>query len=183
MNTAADDQHPPKEHHWTAGTLALFILLVALGVVLVQNAWLPKDVYLDSLPYEVLASGDQEPVNNQNRNGETLQIHTTYYPVGVAVQADTTIELRSIPPNQRYFVAEIGLDGQLIAGSPAAVVFTVIADGTVLYESPVMTHGMRPRQIHVPVAGRQVLTLEVTSPDDSTQDDHAIWAVARFSSK
>lgn len=183
MTESPPPQSPPRES-WTAGTLALLILLAALGVFLVQHSWTPKDIYLADLPYEVLESGEMEPVNNQTPDGETLQIFTTYYPVGIVTQANTRIELRGIPANQRYFVAEIGLDARnVVPGSPGGVVFTVMADGTVLYESPVMTREMPPRLVHVPIQGRNTLTLQTRSPDEDTRDDFGIWAMARFSSK
>lgn len=175
---------------WTAGGIAAVILMAAFASILIQETYQPDDVFISDLPYEVLASEDPEPLDDAGfpleEEGEPrpLQIHNTFYPKGIAVAANAEIELREWPPGYRFFRAEVGIDGAAVPGGPASVIFTVLADGTVLYESPVMRAGMPPRLIYVPIDdNRNSLTLRVTDAGDGQVADHAVWAMARFTAE
>lgn len=168
---------------WTSGQVASLILLLVICAVLVWNAYHPQDIYLGDLSFETLVGDKYEPRKDTSVLGKTLQIHTTYYPKGVGTHANSEIHTRFIPEGYSFFAAEIGVDAEVGPNSPASVIFSVYAggaDGTLLYESPVLRAGMPPRLVYVPVRGRRSLTLVVRDAGDGNEADHADWAMARF---
>ncbi len=75
------------------------------------------------------------------------------------------------------FTASVGRDDSHREGS---VVFRVMGDGRLLYESPVTRGGEPPRPVDVPLAGVAELVLVVDDAGDGTHFDHADWAEARL---
>jgi len=166
---------------WTAGRAAAIVLLAILCGALVWNAYSPEDIFFSDLKYELLAGEKFEPQKDVSAQGRTLQIGQSYYPKGMGVHANSELNLRFVPEPYSYFAAEIGIDSEVPADSPAAVVFSVFADGTQLYESPIMKPGMSPRLVYVPIRGRRTLTLKaIAVNDESKEGAHADWAMARF---
>ncbi len=171
---------PPQPGGWTPGQIAAVVILTVLCAVLVWNAYSPEDIYLSDLTFEVLEQERFEMRKDTSVEGDTIAIDKTYYPKGVGVHANSTLFVRFIPHGYRHFVAEIGIDKEVPPEMDSSVVFSVIADGTLLYESPVLKQGMPPRLVHVPIAGRKTLTLNVTDAGDGNEGDRANWAMARF---
>ncbi len=179
QNTLIEDPCT-TQNEWTAGRISTVIFLVALGAVLVYNAYIPDDIYFSDLDYEVIQSDRYEPKDDTSVNGRTLQIHTTYYPKGLSVNANSEIFLRIIPDGYTHFTAEIGIDAEVEEKNAASAIFSVLSDGALLYESPVLRSGMAPRLVHVPVEGRRTLVLKVSDAGDGSEYDRANWAMARF---
>ncbi len=165
---------------WTAGRLAALIVLAIVCAVLVWNAYTPIDIFFTDLKYEVLAGDRFDPRSDATVEGNPLRIYHTFYPKGLGVHANSEVFLRFIPDGYSFFTAEIGVDHEAGEESSASVIFTVLSDGTLLYESPIMKSGMPPRQIYVHVKNRKTLTLKVTDAGDGNDSDHADWAMARF---
>ncbi|MEW6237942.1 MAG: NPCBM/NEW2 domain-containing protein [Candidatus Omnitrophota bacterium] len=166
---------------WTAGRVASIVLLAILCGALVWNAYSPEDIFFSDLKYELLVGEKFEPQKDVSVQGRTLQIGQSYYPKGMGVHANSELNLRFVPESYSYFAAEIGIDAEVPADSPAAVVFSVFSDGTQLYESPIMKPGMPPRLVYVPIRGRRTLTLKAIAADDGAKEGaHADWAMARF---
>lgn len=174
-----DSSTPPPPSAWSGWQYGLLAVFAGLCAALVLNAWQRPDIHLTDLKFDVLA-GENEPLIDKGWDGKPLQIANSIYPKGLAVEPGSVIELRYLPNNYDWFAAEAGISSTHIPGGPEAAVFRVIADGTVLYESPVMRPGMAPRLIHVPIAGRKTLTLRVeTAPDDASAAK-AVWGWPRF---
>ncbi len=169
-----------KRGEWTAGRTAAIILLAVFCGVLVWNAYTPADIFFNDLKYEVMVGDRFQPRDDASVEGNPLRIQDTFYPKGLGVHANSEIFLRFIPDGYSFFMAEIGIDHEVGEESPASVIFTVMSDGTLMYESPVIQAGMPPRQIYVHVKGRKTLTLKVSDAVDGNEGDHADWALARF---
>ena len=76
------------------------------------------------------------------------------------------------------FTAEIGVDDEV--GDNGSVVFQVLGDDVVLFESAIL-YGTSPTQvISVDVRGKNELRLKVLSGDDGNGYDHADWADAKL---
>ncbi len=182
-STTPATKSPERDDHysnWTTGRIAAIILLVILCASLVWNAYTWEDIYYADLDYDVVSSDTYEPQKDKSVLGRTLKISDTYYPKGLGVHANTEIHLRWVPPSYTYFTAEIGIDADAEETTNASVIFSVIADGTLLYQSPILKAGMLPRLIYVPIRGRRTLTLKVDDAGDGTENDYAVWAMARF---
>lgn len=183
----SDPSHSSKPKNdptpWTAGGIAFLILLAVFCAFLVMNAFHREDIFFTDVMFESMIPSEIESVIDGSASlggvPHALQIHQTYYPRGLGVYTPSEIETRHIPPGYSYFMAEIGVDAQILPGGPAAVIFTVLGDGTVLYESPPLRPGMEPRQVYAPIAGRQKLTLRAVSAIEGIEVP-VNWALARF---
>ncbi|MBD3267090.1 hypothetical protein GF373_10515 [bacterium] len=166
---------------WTTERIVALILLAMLCSILVWKAYHPEDIYLVDIQYEFLqGSIEFEPKIDENRHSDAIQIDNTFYPRGLSVKANNDLRCRFIPQGYRFFVTEIGMDATLGKDSPASAVFRIMADGTLLYESPVMTPNMAPRFVRVSVKGRHELRLQVHDAGDGDAEDYAHWAMCRF---
>ncbi|MDP8244476.1 MAG: NPCBM/NEW2 domain-containing protein [Candidatus Hinthialibacter antarcticus] len=170
---------PTSTTSWTPLQIAFLIILAISCAGLVWNAYAPADIPFADLKFEAL-EGDSEPLINIGWNQRPLQIQNKNYPIGLAVETDSLIELRYLPNGYRYFSAEIGVSADEAAGGPNGIVFTVLSEGTVLYQSPVMRPGMPPRLVWVPVLDRQTLALKTERASDDAPGGRAVWALARF---
>src|SRR5262245_4415366 len=123
------------------------------------------------------------PVSRDHSNGEsaandggTITLNGTTFAKGLGVHAPSSIELR---PNGKCstFTAGIGVDDEV--GSNGSVIFQVWGDGTLLFQSGVMTGSSATRNGNVNIAGRTSLRLAVAGGVDTMNSDHADWANAR----
>lgn len=139
-----------------------------LKLNIVNNGWGPAE--LDSANGEQ-AAGDGGPIT----------LNGTVYKKGLGVHAPSDIRfaLPQVAYGYRTFMASIGVDDySTTAGS---VVFKVIIDGAVAYDSGVMTPSSATKNIKVAIpAGANELKLVVTNAGDNGNSDHADWANARI---
>jgi len=75
------------------------------------------------------------------------------------------------------FTAQVGVDDEVGAGG--SVVFQVLADGKLLYDSQKTTGADTAKPIDVDVTGAYFVNLVVTDAGDSNAMDHADWADAK----
>lgn len=170
---------PTPSSSWTPLQKAFLVFLVLACSAMVWNAYSPADVPFADLDFEAL-EGESEPLINIAWDGAPLQIQNKVYPIGLAVETDSLIELRYLPNGYRYFSAEIGVSADEAAGGPNGALFTVLSEGTVLYQSPVMRAGMSPRLVWVPVLDRQTLALKTERAGPDAPQSRAVWGLARF---
>jgi hypothetical protein len=163
----------------TAWGARLVIPLESIGRLMVQNGRFqflsdmrPVDVrhtpYLDvSRPHRV----------NESVSGGPLRLGGTRFSRGLGVHArsDLAYELAS---GYKTFAAVIGVDAAV--GGAGSVLFRVLGDDRVLYESPVLRGGDAPLPIRVDVRGVLLLRLVVDFADNGDLADHADWANAHL---
>lgn len=124
-------------------------------------------------PYEVNASNGERPAGD----GRTLTINGTSYPKGLGVHAASQL-VYALGGTCSTFSAEVGVDDEV--GTVGSVVFQVLADGDLVFESGLMTGRDPARSVSVSVAGKQQLTLRVTDGGDGVKFDHGDWANAKI---
>jgi hypothetical protein len=95
--------------------------------------------------------------------------------IGVHARSDLTYELAG---GYSTFAAVIGVDAAV--GGAGSVLFRVLGDERVLYESPVLRGGDAPLPIRVDVRGVLLLRLVVDFADNGDLADHANWANAHL---
>jgi len=76
------------------------------------------------------------------------------------------------------FTAQVGIDDEVATGG--SVVFQVYADGTLLFDSGLMTSASPTKAVNVSVSGKNELRLLVTDGGDGNSADHADWADAKI---
>jgi hypothetical protein len=180
---AGDEASPAKElqriqlrSDW-AGNLSL--PMASVGRILVQNG---RCVFVSDLrPVEARQTPYLDGAHpyrvNQSQAGGPLQIGGTRFGRGLGVRSrsDLTYELAA---GYKAFAAVIGVDAA--AGGAGSVIFRVLGDDKVLYESPVVRGGDEPRAVRVDVSGVLLLRLVVDFADNGDIGDYADWGNARL---
>ena len=125
------------------------------------------------------------PAERNQSNGETAagdgivaSVGGVSYVKAVGVHAGSDLSVSLAGACERFTVAA-GIDGE-VTSSQASVVFSVVADGTTLYTSPVVTVASGPVSVDLNVTGRSALRLVVADGGNGIAYDHADWAGARL---
>ena len=110
-------------------------------------------------------------------SGKALLLGGRRFERGLGVHSRTEMVYR-INGAFEQLVAEIGIDDDF--RPRGSVVFQVLGDGGVIFDSGAVTGRDEPRHINVPVSGIEELSLIVDFGADLDLADHAIWGDARL---
>ena len=99
----------------------------------------------------------------------------TYSGVGTHAYSQMRV---SLDGKAREFTALVGVDDEV--QPRASVQFQITGDGKILFTSPVMRKGDKPRKVKVNLKGVKIVVLEVLPTADGNNNDHANWAEAFF---
>ncbi len=121
------------------------------------------------------AERDQSNGEQLTSDGTVQAVNGAYYLKGVGVHAASDVAV-GVSGCSR-FTATLGVDGE--TAGRGTVVFSLVADGTTVYTSPVVT-STTPSQVDVGIAGHTTLHLVVSNGGDGIDYDHADWADARL---
>jgi len=115
---------------------------------------------------------------NRNCKGEVLSLGGNHYSWGLGVHADSELSY-AIGGRFKTFAATVGIDDKV--GAQGSVVFALLGDAKLLAKTDVLRGGDKaPKELSVPVAGVNTLTLQVSSAGDMDLGDCANWADARL---
>ena len=101
------------------------------------------------------------------------------YRSGLGVHAVSEIGY-PVDPRYTVFTAAIGVEDSA-SNSPGSVVFTVYADNTVKYRSPVMRWGSPTLNLELDLSGAEQIKLVMDDAGDGIAADHGAWAEAKMS--
>ncbi|MDR2850392.1 MAG: NPCBM/NEW2 domain-containing protein, partial [Verrucomicrobiota bacterium] len=155
-------------------------LLSSLLSSLVSLLALPSlaaDVPLSSLDIAKTTQGWKEAARDANLLGGRLSVAGQVYANGVATH--TTSELYVALRGATRFTAEVGVD-DTSDQSDKRLVFQVIADGRLLWQSRPMRRGDTPAPVSLDTSPYETLLLRVDPWRDGSAADHADWLNARF---
>lgn len=123
-----------------------------------------SEIFLSDLPYSVITNG-WGPVERDASNGERdagdgrlLTINGRTYSKGLGVHARSVVEV-ALDGAYTRFLADVGVDDEV--GRRGAVIFRVLADDLLLYDSGPVTGRSRAQGVDVDVSGRSRLRLIV----------------------
>ena len=111
-----------------------------------------------------------------DRAGDPLWIGEQTYAKGLGSHANGSIQVL-LDGEFDVFQAEVGLQP---CGGGGSVVFRVLVDGEVRFDSGVLRAGEAAKPVGVPVTGAQELVLEAGEGGDGINCDMANWADARL---
>ena len=131
--------------------------------------------YLSDLQPAYSYVGWSSQTKNKSIGGNTITLNGKTYTQGLGVHAFSGVEYRLGGVASR-FQSDIGVDDEVGAGG--SVVFHVLADGTEIFTSDVLTGGAAHQSVNLDVTGVNRLTLGVSDADDGYNYDHADWAGA-----
>ncbi|MGO2541623.1 MAG: NPCBM/NEW2 domain-containing protein [Specibacter sp.] len=102
---------------------------------------------------------------------------TSTYEKGMGVHAASNLTYY-VGEQCSAFTSEIGLEGDF----GGTVIFTVIGDGEVLYQSRTLINGFAPEKLDIPLAGVSYLELKVDPiSEGAIGGAHGVWGNAKFS--
>jgi len=162
--------------------LPCIVLLALLAAPTCLNCTAGETVWLDTLDVSKAASGWGKTQRNRALGGSPLRIAGEAFDRGIGTHAPGRFVLR-LDGAAAAFTARVGVDDE-VRGKPdaakASVVFQVLGDGKVLWESGRMRLGDGPKTVRVDLAGVKQLDLRVTNAGDGLTCDHADWAEAHL---
>lgn len=175
---ASDTDHADgaKDYRYLLAALAGLIVAYLVWQYVVQ----PRELYLTDIEYIVEPGYSwQPPKVNQSIDGNPIKIGNTIYTQGLGAHAIT--EITVVPPRgARRFVAEVGVDAEMVPPQPSSVRFLVSGNGVLLATTPILRAGELPYQLSVDIEGYDELLLRLDDAGDGVNSDHGDWANARF---
>ncbi len=135
-------------------------------------------VYLDELDVSRAVEGWGTTHKNKSVEGNPIRIGSKEYTRGIGTHAPGYFWVR-LDGWTMEFRAFVGVDDE-VGTSPGSVVFKVMGDRKVLWESGLMKSGQAAKEVKVNVRGVKDLVLMVTDGGDGMNWDHADWADAKF---
>ncbi len=141
-----------------------------------------ETVLLGSLDLSHMRQGWGKPQVNRSIREKPLAIAGQAFKHGVGTHANSTLWI-DLGGGSERFLASVGVDdaaGSPASGTPASVVFKVVADGRKLFDSGVMKLGQPAKAVDLDVRGVKLVLLLVGDAGDGVNYDHANWAEARF---
>jgi hypothetical protein len=132
---------------------------------------------LSDRKWESATIGWGELAKNRSVSGGPISLAGVEYATGIGTHAASEIVYQLSPDDVR-FSALVGIDDFQRGSAYSSVVFEVLADGELAYQSPVLRGDSAPQQVDLDVMGVKKLLLRVTDAGDGNNSDHADWANA-----
>jgi hypothetical protein len=155
----------------------------AAGDAIAEAETAPIVTYLSDLTPATVTNGfgpyEKDTSNGEDLAGDgvTITLETVTYAKGLGVHAPSEITY-ALGGAYATFIADVGVDDEAMANG--SVVFQVLLDDVVVFDSGTMTGATATKNVSVSTAGKQVLKLVVTDAADGVAFDHADWAGARL---
>ena len=149
----------------------LVFLLSCRSVAIIQTVW------LDELDLSAMEIGWGTPHAHKSVEGNNLSIAGQQFERGVGTHAISTF-LLNLAGKGKHFTAFVGIDDE--AGTRASVIFYVLGDKKVLWESGIMKKGDIPKKVDLDISNIKFLGLLVTGAGDGIDSDHADWGEAKI---
>lgn len=112
---------------------------------------------------------------DMNITGGAIRMSGMTYSRGIGVHAYQLLRY-DLSGHYERFSAVVGVDDSV--GGHGSVVFRVLADDRLLFESRTLRGGDAPQAVAIDISGASVLTLECDTADELDLSDHANWANA-----
>ncbi|MBG9452939.1 hypothetical protein ABE61_02290 [Lysinibacillus sphaericus] len=179
----------PKGFRFNVLSLAVVLMLTICTFFVSGNTTVlaaPVSVYLsDELtPTSVTGDIEQMTPNNSSYNKNQsfyktqLSINGVKYDKGIGSHSNSSIKYNL---NGQYskFTVDVGIDDQVAVGH-GSVNFVIIADGKIIYISPVKKSHEPAEHVEVNISGKNTLELVAFDANDNIDNDHANWADAKL---
>ena len=114
---------------------------------------------------------------NRNVFNQPMRMDGTTFDHGIGVHANSEVQYRLAGAYQT-FAAKVGLDDAVRPGG--SVIFKIVVDGKVAFDSEPVTGADRALPINVSVVGAEWMTLVVEPAEHADIGDWANWGAARL---
>jgi len=179
----------PKGFRFNVLSLAVVLMLTFCTFFVSGTTTLaatPVSVQLSDELTPISVTGDIEQMTpnyfSYNKNESfyktQLSINGVKYEKGIGSHSNSSIKYNL---NGQYtkFTVDVGIDDQVAPGY-GSVNFVIIADGKILYISPVKKSNEPAEHVEVNIAGKDTLELVAFDANDNIDNDHANWADAKL---
>lgn len=119
-----------------------------------------------------------KPCYDRSLSGGKLVMGDRTFSRGIATHARSRIDY-DLGKQYALFRAVVGIHDSE-KGSCSSVIFRVLCDGKMCWQSKVMTADGKTESVEVPVGGITTLTLEVDDAGNGNRHDHAVWGAAHL---
>jgi NPCBM/NEW2 domain len=139
--------------------------------------------YVSDLPWDYQNNGvgvpekDMSNGYNRIRDGKPLTLRRRVFAKGIGVSAPSDLGIR-LDRQYARFTADIGMDDE--SGGEDSIVFRVLLDGVVVFDSGAMTHDSAAGKIDLNVVGKTEMRLRVMDTGNQKQHGHGDWAGAKL---
>jgi hypothetical protein len=123
---------------------------------------------------------DRSNGESSSNDGNVLKINGVTFAKGLGVHSRSEIVYDITGAGYEKFNATIGMDDEALNNGCGSVIFKVIKDGVIAYQSPVINQNSGSIFVDVNVFGSSQITLVVEDAGDGNCGDHADWAEAKF---
>jgi len=147
---------------------------IALAFLTLAHA---ETLKLTELDLSAVEQGYGKPMTNRNIVGKPMTIAGKPFEWGLGSHAP--MALRIDVKGAKSFHAFVGVDDSSKEGR-GTVVFQVVVDGKIAYDSGIMATGDPAKEVRVNLTNKKEVTLRVTDAGDGKGFDHADWAEAVF---
>jgi alpha-galactosidase len=154
--------------------LAPFIFL---SLIFCASQAFAQTVWLDELDLTTMQTGWGSPQPRKSVDGNTLSIAGQRFERGIGTHAISTF-LLNLEKKGKRFTASVGVDDE--AGDKASIVFSILGDKKVLWQSGVMRKGDVARKVDLNVDNIRLLGLLVDDAGDGSSYDHGDWCDAKL---
>ncbi|WP_447138593.1 NPCBM/NEW2 domain-containing protein [Micromonospora sp. LZ34] len=136
--------------------------------------------YLSDRDWVSATAGWRSVQKDRAVSGNPISIGGIGYAKGIGTHANSEI-VYDLEPADTRFVAIVGIDDVQRTSPNASIVFQVLADGEVVYDSGLMRAQpySPPQRVELDVLGVEQLVLRVTDAGNTNNSDHADWADAK----
>ena len=136
--------------------------------------------YLSDLPWVSATSGYKTVQRDKTINGNPITLGGVVYNKGIGTHAVSTIVYK-LGGLYDTFVCDVGVDDEVNGKGVGSVIFQVIGDGKVLFDSGIINNAGPSAHIAISVAGVNQLSLVANNGVPNSIDyDHADWAGAQL---
>lgn len=158
-------------------------MLTISGVCCFALSSFAGEIWLSDIAWTTATVGWGEMIKDQtiDPNHALITLDGTVYPKGLGVHATSEI-IYDLAGGYTTFSTDVGVDDE-VGTNPATVSFQIYVDGTLAFNSGVMTYNSVTQHASVSVAGRNQLRLVVTDGGDGINYDHGDWAGAKLVQK
>ncbi|MBI5831950.1 MAG: NPCBM/NEW2 domain-containing protein [Armatimonadetes bacterium] len=144
---------------------------------------------LPALGAEPICLGDLEPATatigwgalgfDRSVEGKPLTLGGRVYEHGLGTHAPSTVEY-DLDGCYERFEATVGVDDEMDYFGKSSLVFRVLVDGKLAFDSGLMGTTTEAKAVDVPLRGVRQLRLVVSDGGDNMNGDHGDWADARL---
>jgi alpha-galactosidase len=152
-------------------------LIVCLGVIGGIAGWSrAESIWVSNLDLTKAVTGWGHAQADKSIEKKPLTIAGQTYARGIGMHATGTLYI-DLAGRAEAFRAKVGVDDEVTAGQ-GSVVFKLVGDGRVLFDSGVMKGGQPAKPVDVNLKGVNTLLLLVGDAGDNINYDHGDWAEA-----